>query len=143
MLSLMWRVKKRDYYSSDSEKKNTNIFEFFSNRSNYSSEENMKSEDGFSSDHCQYSYNFLNSCHLCHKPLSGKEIYMYRGEMWFCSDECRSRQMYLDDMKKIEISTRRILASFHERRRHRGGRCEVRGVGRAAPAAATPIFALQ
>ncbi|KAG6397917.1 hypothetical protein SASPL_139367 [Salvia splendens] len=136
MLSLMWRVKKRD--SSNSEKKN--IFDFFSNRSDYSSEENMKSEDGVSCDDYQYSYNFLNSCHLCHKPLSGKEIYMYRGEIGFCSDECRSKQMYLDDMKKIEISTKRILASFHERRRNAGDRCKARGVGRAA---ATPIFVLQ
>ncbi|KAH6790038.1 hypothetical protein C2S51_005044 [Perilla frutescens var. frutescens] len=58
--------------------------------------------------------------------------------MGFCSEECRNRQMYLDDMKKIEISTRRILASFHERRRHGGGRCETRGVGGTVPAAAPP-----
>ncbi|XP_076932650.1 FCS-Like Zinc finger 14-like [Bidens hawaiensis] len=40
---------------------------------------------------------FLNSCHLCNKRLHGKDIYMYRGEKAFCSPECRSRQIAIDE----------------------------------------------
>ncbi|KAI3455671.1 hypothetical protein Pfo_012334 [Paulownia fortunei] len=84
----------------------------------------MQSKAGFSNNDHQYSYSFLKSCHLCHKPLSlDKEVYMYRGDLGFCSVDCRNRQIYLDEMKKIAISTKRILASFHQRRRDGGGRC--------------------
>ncbi|KAL3825065.1 hypothetical protein ACJIZ3_021094 [Penstemon smallii] len=72
--------------------------------------------------------SFLKSCHLCHKPLSfDKEVYMYMGDLGFCSVECRDRQIYVDEMKEIEISTKKILASFRQRRRDGGGRCETSG----------------
>ncbi|GJV71817.1 putative nucleolysin TIAR-like protein [Tanacetum coccineum] len=45
---------------------------------------------------CQDS-SFLSACHLCNKRLHGKDIYMYRGEMSFCSPECRSRQICMDE----------------------------------------------
>ncbi|MED6166111.1 hypothetical protein PIB30_105848 [Stylosanthes scabra] len=45
--------------------------------------------------------NFLSSCHLCGKKLDGKDIYMYRGEKWFCSPECRSTQMMMEERKEI------------------------------------------
>ncbi|KAL1319658.1 hypothetical protein HN51_064459 [Arachis hypogaea] len=45
--------------------------------------------------------NFLSSCHLCRKKLDGKDIYMYRGEKGFCSPECRSRQMMMDERKEL------------------------------------------
>ncbi|CAH9115939.1 unnamed protein product [Cuscuta europaea] len=51
--------------------------------------------------------DFLNSCHLCHKKLTGKDIYMYRGEKGFCSTECRYRQIVMDERKEncsLEIS---------------------------------------
>ncbi|KAJ1418793.1 Zf-FLZ domain [Sesbania bispinosa] len=44
--------------------------------------------------------NFLNSCHLCGKKLHGKDIYMYRGEKAFCSPECRSSQIMMDERKE-------------------------------------------
>ncbi|KAK9282415.1 hypothetical protein L1049_005332 [Liquidambar formosana] len=63
---------------------------------------------------------FLKSCHLCHNELCpDQDIYMYRGDQGFCSVECRSRQMDLDERKEIEASTKRMLKSF----RHR---CETR-----------------
>ncbi|KAJ9183713.1 hypothetical protein P3X46_007528 [Hevea brasiliensis] len=43
---------------------------------------------------------FLSSCHLCRKRLHGKDIYMYRGEKAFCSIECRSRQIMMDERKE-------------------------------------------
>ncbi|KAF5743115.1 hypothetical protein HS088_TW09G01180 [Tripterygium wilfordii] len=44
--------------------------------------------------------DFLSSCHLCQKQLHGKDIYMYRGEKAFCSPECRSRQIMVDERKE-------------------------------------------
>ncbi|KAG8388443.1 hypothetical protein BUALT_Bualt02G0126400 [Buddleja alternifolia] len=77
-------------------------------------------------DHHNHSYCYLKSCHLCHNHLSlDKEVYMYMGDMGFCSLECRDRQIYLDDVKEMEISTQKVLASFRrQRRRDGGGRCE-------------------
>ncbi|OEL14800.1 hypothetical protein BAE44_0024181 [Dichanthelium oligosanthes] len=41
---------------------------------------------------------FLRWCHGCSKDLGlGKDIFMYRGEMAFCSHECRYREMLLFD----------------------------------------------
>ncbi|XP_057433624.1 FCS-Like Zinc finger 13-like [Lotus japonicus] len=44
--------------------------------------------------------DFLSSCHLCRKKLHGKDIYMYRGEKAFCSTECRSSQITMDERKE-------------------------------------------
>ncbi|CAI9757734.1 unnamed protein product [Fraxinus pennsylvanica] len=61
--------------------------------------------------------SFLKSCFLCNKHLSlDKEVYMYRGDQGFCSVECRSRQIYMDEMKETEISTKKVLVSFRQRR---------------------------
>ncbi|KAI4379583.1 hypothetical protein MLD38_005861 [Melastoma candidum] len=40
---------------------------------------------------------FLSSCQLCGKKLHGRDIYMYRGEKGFCSAECRSAQIIMDE----------------------------------------------
>lgn len=41
---------------------------------------------------------FLRWCHGCSKDLGqGNDIFMYRGEMAFCSHECRYREMLLFD----------------------------------------------
>lgn len=42
---------------------------------------------------------FLNSCHLCNKRLHGRDIYMYRGDKAFCSPECRSKQIGMDERR--------------------------------------------
>ncbi|CAL5184689.1 unnamed protein product [Lathyrus oleraceus] len=44
--------------------------------------------------------DFLNSCHLCKMNLDGKDIFMYRGEKGFCSTECRSKQIMMDERKE-------------------------------------------
>ncbi|KAF6146664.1 hypothetical protein GIB67_008950 [Kingdonia uniflora] len=57
--------------------------------------------------------NFLKACYLCNKSLSlNKDVYMYRGDLGFCSVECRCRQIYLDEMKEIEASTKEFSASY-------------------------------
>nr|GMD12142.1 protein MARD1 [Ipomoea batatas] len=41
--------------------------------------------------------SFLRFCHGCEVNLGGgKDIYMYRGERAFCSEECRSQEMGLE-----------------------------------------------
>ncbi|XP_039032850.1 FCS-Like Zinc finger 10-like [Hibiscus syriacus] len=47
-----------------------------------------------------WSDDFLTSCHLCMKELLGLDIFMYRGEKAFCSDECRYKQITKDDNHK-------------------------------------------
>ncbi|KAM0943236.1 putative Zf-FLZ domain, FCS-Like Zinc finger/14 [Dioscorea sansibarensis] len=41
--------------------------------------------------------DFLSRCHLCRKWLHGKDIFMYRGEMGFCSENCRWEQIMNDE----------------------------------------------
>ncbi|KAK9756232.1 hypothetical protein RND81_01G083000 [Saponaria officinalis] len=43
--------------------------------------------------------HFLSFCHHCKKQLGeGRDIYMYRGEKGFCSEECRCKEMLLDEV---------------------------------------------
>eukprot|EP00252_Welwitschia_mirabilis_P017316 TRINITY_DN3837_c0_g1_i1.p1 TRINITY_DN3837_c0_g1~~TRINITY_DN3837_c0_g1_i1.p1 ORF type:complete len:146 (+),score=5.09 TRINITY_DN3837_c0_g1_i1:309-746(+) len=45
--------------------------------------------------------HFLDACHLCKKRLGdGCDIYMYRGDIAFCSDECRQQQISADEAKE-------------------------------------------
>ncbi|KAL4308138.1 hypothetical protein GQ457_01G040740 [Hibiscus cannabinus] len=56
---------------------------------------------------------FLKSCHLCNRNLSlDKEVFMYRGDQGFCSIECRGRQIVLDEMKELELSSKRTIPSY-------------------------------
>jgi hypothetical protein len=50
--------------------------------------------------------NFLSACCLCKRQLShGKDIYMYRGDKAFCSEECRYQQILMDEqMETFPIS---------------------------------------
>ncbi|KAJ4890601.1 hypothetical protein Rs2_30349 [Raphanus sativus] len=48
---------------------------------------------------------FLSVCNFCNKKLVvGEDIYMYRGEKAFCSAECRSEEMAIDDEEDLEDS---------------------------------------
>uniref|UniRef100_A0A1J3DLM4 FLZ-type domain-containing protein n=1 Tax=Noccaea caerulescens TaxID=107243 RepID=A0A1J3DLM4_NOCCA len=56
---------------------------------------------------------FLKTCHLCLKHLrKDKDVYMYRGDLGFCSRECRESQILIDDKKELEASTKMMLASY-------------------------------
>ncbi|KAK5824839.1 FCS-Like Zinc finger 13-like [Gossypium arboreum] len=62
--------------------------------------------------------DFLSCCHLCRKKLHGQDIYMYRGEKAFCSSECRSTQIMMDERKeqcRSEVSrSARVTTSSYE-----------------------------
>lgn len=52
--------------------------------------------------------HFLRSCFLCHKPLdNNNDIFMYRGDTPFCSQECRQEQIEMDEgsEKKWNLSS--------------------------------------
>ncbi|KAF5734252.1 hypothetical protein HS088_TW16G00708 [Tripterygium wilfordii] len=45
--------------------------------------------------------HFLEACFLCKKPLGGnRDIFMYRGDTPFCSEECRQEQIEIDEAKE-------------------------------------------
>lgn len=46
----------------------------------------------------------LSTCHLCNKRLHGKDVYMYR-EKPFCSPECRSRRIGMDERREKHCSS--------------------------------------
>lgn len=47
---------------------------------------------------CYPSADFLSFCFSCKKKLEeGKDIYMYRGEKAFCSCNCRSQEIFVED----------------------------------------------
>lgn len=44
--------------------------------------------------------HFLDSCSMCKRPLrTDQDIFMYRGNIPFCSEECRQDQIDTDEMK--------------------------------------------
>ncbi|XVF13516.1 hypothetical protein REPUB_Repub08aG0214700 [Reevesia pubescens] len=54
--------------------------------------------------------HFLDACFLCKKPLGGnRDIFMYRGDTPFCSEECRQEQIEIDEAK---IKNRNISSSM-------------------------------
>ncbi|CAK7356234.1 unnamed protein product [Dovyalis caffra] len=45
--------------------------------------------------------HFLEACFLCKKPLGdNRDIFMYRGDTPFCSEECRQEQIDIDEAKE-------------------------------------------
>ncbi|CAO2841661.1 unnamed protein product [Amaranthus hypochondriacus] len=60
---------------------------------------NISSPANFLDEFCDSESDFLSSCCWCKKGLHGKDIYMYRGEKAFCSEECRQRQIMKDERK--------------------------------------------
>lgn len=60
---------------------------------------------GFGAGGLPYGY-FLDACFLCRKPIaSNRDIFMYRGDIAFCSEECRREQMEADEeMERKEKS---------------------------------------
>ncbi|KAI3684121.1 hypothetical protein L6452_33340 [Arctium lappa] len=82
---------------------------------------------------------FLKSCFLCHKHLSlDKNVYMYKGDQGFCSEECRSRQIYIDDITTLQISTKKMIHQFRQSRK--AGCCDAPRLRHRQTSLASPIF---
>ncbi|THU66564.1 hypothetical protein C4D60_Mb05t15480 [Musa balbisiana] len=63
--------------------------------------------------------HFLECCSLCRKPLaSNRNIFMYRGDTPFCSEECRQEQIEIDEAgensRKLSV---KVSRSRKERRK--------------------------
>ncbi|XAR48692.1 hypothetical protein NMG60_11031590 [Bertholletia excelsa] len=51
---------------------------------------------------------FLDRCFLCRrKLLPGKDIYMYKGDEAFCTEECRRRRIVMDEEERKSSSLSR------------------------------------
>nr|GEY29242.1 hypothetical protein [Tanacetum cinerariifolium] len=64
-----------------------------------------------SADHMEENH-FLTACHFCKRRLiTGRDIFMYRGDSAFCSLECREQQMSQDEKKnKHSLSLKKSIA---------------------------------
>ncbi|PWZ56816.1 Protein MARD1 [Zea mays] len=52
-----------------------------------------------------FSCSFLKACYLCKRELSpDKDVYMYRGDQGFCSEECRWQQILVDEAREREAA---------------------------------------
>ncbi|KAK7345834.1 hypothetical protein VNO77_16446 [Canavalia gladiata] len=52
------------------------------------------------------SQNFLSFCYTCKNRLQHtKDIFIYRGDKAFCSEECRHQEILLDDAQNSEFDT--------------------------------------
>uniref|UniRef100_A0ACD5YG18 Uncharacterized protein n=1 Tax=Avena sativa TaxID=4498 RepID=A0ACD5YG18_AVESA len=75
------------------------------------------------------------ACFLCKRELSpDKDVYMYRGDQGFCSEECRWQQILSDEAREHEamvMKDRRGLP--HDRRHHHGPRPAPAVAIRATP----------
>nr|AGT16221.1 hypothetical protein SHCRBa_267_M24_R_460 [Saccharum hybrid cultivar R570] len=55
--------------------------------------------------------HFLEACFLCRKPLaSNRDIFMYRGDIPFCTEECRREQIEMDEELERKESTPKKVA---------------------------------
>ncbi|XP_074585716.1 FCS-Like Zinc finger 3-like [Curcuma longa] len=55
--------------------------------------------DGFDDEQPSH---FLDACFRCRRPIAGnRDIFMYRGDLPFCSVECRQEQIEMDEGKEI------------------------------------------
>ncbi|KAG8087475.1 hypothetical protein GUJ93_ZPchr0010g9788 [Zizania palustris] len=51
------------------------------------------------------SCSFLKACYLCRRELSPtKDVYMYRGDQGFCSEECRWQQIVVDEAREHDAA---------------------------------------
>jgi hypothetical protein len=79
--------------------------------------------------------HFLDACYFCKRHLvDGKDIYMYRGDKAFCSTECRSQQILLDERREnCSVAARKKPSGAGApSSRRRSGDVAARGIATAA-----------
>ncbi|XP_062194800.1 FCS-Like Zinc finger 5-like [Phragmites australis] len=68
--------------------------------------------------HRRAACSFLWACSLCRRQLSpNKDVYMYRGDQGFCSEECRWQQILMDEVRERQATIkkeRRGLSLHHQ-----------------------------
>ncbi|KAG2302145.1 hypothetical protein Bca52824_030796 [Brassica carinata] len=63
--------------------------------------------------------HYLDSCFLCKKPLHNRDIYMYRGDTPFCSEECRQEQIERDEAEEKKRNLSYSVKSAMRRKEQR------------------------
>ncbi|CAN6972019.1 hypothetical protein IGI04_035032 [Brassica rapa subsp. trilocularis] len=63
--------------------------------------------------------HYLDSCFLCKKPLHNRDIYMYRGDTPFCSEECRQEQIERDEEEEKKKNLSYSVKSAMRRKEQR------------------------
>ncbi|WVZ92644.1 hypothetical protein U9M48_038691 [Paspalum notatum var. saurae] len=62
-----------------------------------------------------FSCSFLKACYLCKRELCpDKDVYMYRGDQGFCSEECRWQQILVDEACEREAAA--VVSKERQRR---------------------------
>ncbi|CAO2169273.1 unnamed protein product [Urochloa humidicola] len=79
--------------------------------------------------HGGVSCSFLKACSLCRRDLSpSKDVYMYRGDQGFCSEECRWEQILVDEARERQAA---VVSKERQRRgqahHHSPHRTPIRG----------------
>jgi zinc-finger of the FCS-type, C2-C2 len=63
-------------------------------------------------------HHYLDSCSLCKRPLTkNSDIFMYRGDTPFCTEECRQEQMEIDQEKEFRRNGAKRTSSGKKGRR--------------------------
>ena len=70
----------------------------------------------------------LDACALCTKPLGrDSDIFMYRGDTPFCSEECRDEQMQLDALHARQAARQAARAAGRRQQQYASGTESRRG----------------
>uniref|UniRef100_A0A0E0IJZ1 FLZ-type domain-containing protein n=2 Tax=Oryza TaxID=4527 RepID=A0A0E0IJZ1_ORYNI len=60
--------------------------------------------------------DFLSACSLCRRELGpDKDVYMYRGDQGFCSEECRWQQIMTDEARERDAMAKKERLGLHHR----------------------------
>ncbi|RCV35128.1 hypothetical protein SEVIR_7G226600v4 [Setaria viridis] len=72
---------------------------------------------------CEPTAPALDACALCAKPLGrDSDIFMYRGDTPFCSEDCRHEQMQVDAIRARRAARRHQQYSSGTESRHQESR---------------------
>lgn len=64
--------------------------------------------------------HFLEACFLCKKPLGdNRDIFMYRGDTPFCSEECRGEQIEIDEAKEKNWNLSSSMKALRKREKRK------------------------
>ncbi|OEL25942.1 hypothetical protein BAE44_0013045 [Dichanthelium oligosanthes] len=59
---------------------------------------------------CTASLHYLEQCFLCKESIAcNRDIFMYKGDAAFCSDDCRQEQMDMDEALHAVARRHRLL----------------------------------
>uniref|UniRef100_A0A0D9VJM3 FLZ-type domain-containing protein n=1 Tax=Leersia perrieri TaxID=77586 RepID=A0A0D9VJM3_9ORYZ len=65
--------------------------------------------------------HYLDACFRCGRMLAGnKDIFMYRGDTPFCSEECRQRQIDADDASEMKKRSKQPAAAARGEQQRQG-----------------------